>query len=284
MATIVRTTQNATSSSSITSLVVTKPTGLAVGDIMIAIVNCAIVSGSIDTPSGWTVVGTQSTYGTERKAVVLKKVADSSDVAASNFTFTFSTSNRTAIILTAFANVNTTQDGTNQGTTANGSASSSGFTPTTDDLYVMLVAGAGSGSCTGTTVAGYAIATDNPTWTELADVSSGSSSAVGVAISYADRTAKTATGTVSATITPNAENIIASFILLVAFQSTTLVSPSVINSTGTVNAPTITGGATVSPSTINATSEVKTPTDAGQADWSAQDKSDNVTWTPQAKS
>lgn len=284
MATTVRTTQTNTSTATITSLAVTKPTGLTVGDIMIAIVNCAISSGSINTPSGWTLVGSETLYGTERRAAVFKKVANSADVAASNFTFSFSSSTRTAIALMAFGNVNSTQDGTNQGTTSNGSASSSGFTPTTDNLYVMLVAGAGSGSCTGTSVGSYAIATDNPTWTELADASSGGGSAIGVGVAYADRTATTATGSATATITPNAENIVASFLLIVAFQSTTRVSPSTINSTGTVHSPTISGGATVSPSVINSTGTVLTPAHNEQADWSAQDKSDNVTWTPQTKS
>ena len=70
-----------------TSLVITKPTGLAAGDLLVFIGGTA--SGlSYNTPSGWTSqVASDTANGNIQ---VLSKVADSSDAAASNFTFNIS--------------------------------------------------------------------------------------------------------------------------------------------------------------------------------------------------
>lgn len=69
------------------SVVITKPTGLTVGDQMIAAIASSQSSGSINTPAGWTLIS-QANAITGVAANIFFKVADSSDVAASNFTFT----------------------------------------------------------------------------------------------------------------------------------------------------------------------------------------------------
>lgn len=63
-----------------------KPTGLAVGDTMLAIM-VAEGTQNLASPAGWTTVGDSDT-ATYTKTRAFSKVADSSDVAASNFTFT----------------------------------------------------------------------------------------------------------------------------------------------------------------------------------------------------
>lgn len=63
-----------------------KPTGLAVGDTMLAIM-VAEATQNLASPAGWTTVGDSDT-ATYTKTRAFSKVADSSDVAASNFTFT----------------------------------------------------------------------------------------------------------------------------------------------------------------------------------------------------
>ena len=71
---------------------ITKPTGLAVGDLMVAIVSQSynVAFPSASTPSGWT----SETSGFDPRAHGLFwKVADSSDVAASDFTFKDSANN-----------------------------------------------------------------------------------------------------------------------------------------------------------------------------------------------
>lgn len=83
-----------TTSSADTSMVVTKPTGLAVGDLLLGIGQC-VTSRTISAPGGWTVVANDSST---MRVYIWTKIADSSDVAASNFTFTASGSFSQAIV------------------------------------------------------------------------------------------------------------------------------------------------------------------------------------------
>lgn len=68
-----------------TDLVVTKPVGLAAGDLMVAVAGCGD-NRTIAPPAGWTTVE-DSTDGLYRFAV-FTRIATAGDVAASNFTFT----------------------------------------------------------------------------------------------------------------------------------------------------------------------------------------------------
>lgn len=70
-----------------TSLVVTKPSGLAVGDLMVAVAS-STDSRTVAPPGGWTTFEDTSN-GTNRTSVHTK-IADAGDAAASNFTFTTS--------------------------------------------------------------------------------------------------------------------------------------------------------------------------------------------------
>jgi len=72
---------------SATSVTVTKPTGLAVGDLMVAIIHSqGTSSANIQLPVGWTNIVHQSgSIGVELRAMY--KIATSGDVIASNFLF-----------------------------------------------------------------------------------------------------------------------------------------------------------------------------------------------------
>ena len=89
---VVQTSAQTSSNTNASSVVITKPTGLAVGDLMVAFVGFMHTGSSgqsVSTPSGWT-----SLQQVNENRVVFAayyKVADSADVAASNFTFSFST-------------------------------------------------------------------------------------------------------------------------------------------------------------------------------------------------
>lgn len=74
----------------LSSITCNKPSGLAVGDLMLAFVgiNDITTAANINTPSGWTLIRTDTQTNLEARS--FWKIADSSDVAASNFTFTFS--------------------------------------------------------------------------------------------------------------------------------------------------------------------------------------------------
>lgn len=83
-----RNTQGATAAAS-TTLTITKPTSLAVGDLMVATIgkddDVSISTG----PTGWTNRAEASgTAGNDNNGSIWDKVADAADVAASNFTWT----------------------------------------------------------------------------------------------------------------------------------------------------------------------------------------------------
>jgi hypothetical protein len=72
-----------------TSMVVTAPTGIAVGDLLVAFGGC-VSARTISAPAGWTdQTAGGSSDGTFR-IYVWTKVADASDAAAGTFTFTAS--------------------------------------------------------------------------------------------------------------------------------------------------------------------------------------------------
>lgn len=68
-----------------------KPTGLAVGDLMLRLVGHKNATLDVTTPAGWTLVGgvTSSTGASGMRLKVFTKVADAADVAAANFTTNF---------------------------------------------------------------------------------------------------------------------------------------------------------------------------------------------------
>jgi hypothetical protein len=100
-----------TNTSSTTTVTITIPTGLAVGDLMIA--NLTQRNSENDaTLAGWTKRISYEVGSNNRWATILYKVADASDVVASNFTFTFPAgTGSTAGGITAFRGVNTTTTG-----------------------------------------------------------------------------------------------------------------------------------------------------------------------------
>jgi len=192
------------SSSEDTSLVITKPVSLAVGDTMLAGIFLSdnnSGSGGINTPSGWTLLSTTNTgTPTHEVLAVFIKEANSADVAASNFTFTTTA----AVDYHLIGHIlRITDFGISAGTSSNtGNAVSTviltGFTPSrADTLFVGFL-----GNSDGTTVLNTSIAltTNNPTWTERAETSVNDSSRDSTLSVYtATRTAVTATGNITAT-------------------------------------------------------------------------------------
>lgn len=99
MAIAVQSTSTLAYGSASTSHVITKPSGLAVGDLMLAIVQTNEQADSgWNVPSGWTAeLNGNAGFGLTR--AVFYKIADSGDVAASNFTFGKTTSATAAGII-----------------------------------------------------------------------------------------------------------------------------------------------------------------------------------------
>lgn len=179
------------------TIVLTKPTGLAVGDLMI--VHIGVTSGTVTTLSGWTLVGTKTLTAETLKTYAFSKIADSTDVAASNFTFSYSgTLTGAGAILridghSAGAAVYTSAS--DDDTDASPPTFTNTVTPVaTNSMLLML--GVARQVDTVTTISGYAVVTSTPTFTEVYDFnnSGGTGNTYLLCGAYGTRAAVTATG------------------------------------------------------------------------------------------
>lgn len=177
------------------SAVITKPSGLAVGDLMFLHLTTEASGRTLTQPGGWTISSTLSTYCT---MVIGYKIADSSDVAASTFTFSFNDNGGgpqhiigNMFRITGFNSVNPIAVSTDEVNYSGGGSKvfSNSITPATADSLLLLAIGHNS---TLTGISAYAVATSSPSFTEFQDSSVS-------ALAYGTRTAITATGNSSFT-------------------------------------------------------------------------------------
>lgn len=193
--------------STTTSLTVTKPTGLAEGDLMLAGIVVEYGGGNtttVNTPSGWTKISAVN-VAADCELASFYKVADSSDVAASNFTFTATAIGFGEMI----GNIVRISDygiiaGNDEFAESNSSTTltiSGGFTPTRSNTLFVGFLSKSSTISTGDFTA-IALATDDPTWTERTDAVFGNGSGsydTRLAVYTASRSAATATGNITLT-------------------------------------------------------------------------------------
>lgn len=189
------------------ALVITKPTSLAVGDLMVAgiyVTNETSGNVTITPPTDWVEEQEVDSAANGRRLYVFTKVATAGDVAASNFTFTQSANDTSFHIIGHIVRV--TGHGIVNTGEAFGTANSSttltltGFTPSRANC--LLIAFVGVSDATATSVTSLSIATSNPTWTErvettILDASEDSS----LALYTATRPEATATGDFTITVT-----------------------------------------------------------------------------------
>jgi hypothetical protein len=179
-----------------TTVVITKPVSLAVGDLMIG--SIFFSNGSISgTPSGWSSIRSDGNPGTPINTALYYKVADSGDVAASDFTWTISISVDKAGSITRITGQDTvTPISNNNGSNIDDTSTPSlaiGVTPTVANSLLLQYWYASSGT---TAIGSYAIANSNPSWTEAYDLAS--STTYDISMAYASRPETTDTGNVSA--------------------------------------------------------------------------------------
>lgn len=186
-----------TSSTTFTSspIVITKPTGLAVGDIMVCHLGFVPASflSAITPPSGWAYV----TGSSLSDSVLLYKVADSSDVGATNFSFSFTGFGG----ITGAGGILRVSDAflpllaTSSTDTDLGASTTPTFTntitPLASDSLIILAA---AGDLSDNVVSTFTIATSNPTWTQAYQFNSATAGGRTVVCAYAIRSAATATG------------------------------------------------------------------------------------------
>lgn len=161
-----------------TTVVVTKPVSLAVGDIMVGMI-CA-QGGTGTFPGGWTILGN---VNNNESSTLAWKIADSGDTAASNFTFTSSFASR---LSGAIARISGSDTSVGSYTGAGGTSTAS-ITPTYNSFIMIFTHGNSSDPSS------VSIATDNPTFTKMFSAISG----VNCLITgwYGYRPQNTATGT-----------------------------------------------------------------------------------------
>lgn len=179
------------------NIVITKPTGLVAGDLMVAIIENGGETNTITPPTNWQEIITiapGSYYLTS-----YWKIADSSDAAATNFTFDTTTTAVSAAYMYRIdghepSNPIYSFNGTNVSNTANPSFAAA-ITPAANSLLILGFTGQNLG--TPTTTSAYAIATSNPTWTERGDINSLQSI---LSTATASRPESTSTGNFSCTL------------------------------------------------------------------------------------
>jgi hypothetical protein len=274
-----------------TSVDITKPTGLAEGDLMVAHVSCEKASGThtvISLPSGWADI-TNSDFN-DLATRYAYKVADSADVAASAFSFALESGKGISlaggsIIRITGASTSFLFDVDNY-TNSSGSPAtfSGGITPPADSLLLFFTTSGGTGGNT-MTIGSQAIATDNPSWTEIYDSGTILDIDLWMSGAYANRTQATATGNYSCTLSTTASGNTVGCLISIAVPVSVTVSPTVITVTATVQSPTVSGSALVSPTVMSVTVNVQSPTvTIATPKWVNEDKSSAPTYTNQVKS
>jgi len=197
---------------SATSTILTKPAGLAVGDLMIACIFNGNTTTTIATKSGWTLVQNQTSAHTTSISMQYR-VAEAADVAASDFTFAGTQSFQTGAMLRVDGFATTAILGASETDFANDTASATynftaTSTPTVASSLVVTLFGCAQGSNL-TTMDSYT-STPSISFTEILDVSVDSGSVdphcAAAYGTYSGSAEITAYGAVSSGATPAARN------------------------------------------------------------------------------
>lgn len=220
------------------SIAITKPTGLAAGDLMVAYIVAMTDAGDggSNPPAGWsTKTSRTNTFGHD---YIFWKIADSGDAAATNFTFTQTGSSAKSIlgVLSRITGTDQTAplDQTNSNSNVGGSTLSPGaITPSSANTVVMLFAGGWNGGGA-RTYSGYAFTNNNPTWTE--DVDAAGPAFAGASPSFAQAhgsySPATTIGSASITASGTFSDVADSFVLDIVAPAAAAATPVV----GLVNA------------------------------------------------
>ena len=279
------------------TVTITKPTGLSVGDLMVAHIGLVATggTGSIDLVSGWTNVYVNSVgnYNTR----IMYKVADSSDVATTNFAFTgggtspqsggglYRITGQSTILLVESSNSHAYNDPTNIDVDAH-------VTPSRANSLLLMLSGYLLGTGAGT-FSGQAIAVSNPSWTEDYDIRYSSNAICSMFGAHASRPEITSTGNASFTVSGSVSgnNGLVTMVVIAPPAPTTVVGVAghLIFTGGTqvikfgvkvlINAAHLvfTGGLQVLKRTLNWGNQSK-----NTSSWSDQSKN-STSWTNQSK-
>lgn len=220
--------QSAQSSTGSSSVTVTKPASTNVGDLLVGVI-CTQNSIS-SAPSGWTLLTNKQDSGAEN-LYVYWIIATSTEVAATNFTWSSSSNHMAGGIIRINGNLHSSPlaiFASDDDVSTTTPTFTNSVTPLNTNSLILFCVGAGvnSGTTSGITVSNYAITTSNPTWTEAFDVTHfGSNGDIQCSVAYATRASITATGNSSATL--SSARTSASIMLVVRPQLLTTQSETV---------------------------------------------------------
>jgi hypothetical protein len=247
------------------SVVITKPTSLAVGDWMVACIWADRDSGStatLGTPAGWTAEETWKMATSTAAMAIYTKVADSADVAASNFTFSGGGSTGNMHMIGHLARITGVAFKDNSSMSADDTTGSSITAPSVTQTYAnSLYLGFFGASDTGGIPAAttFVIATSNPTWTNQASstVDDGTTDSR-LTFYTATRPEVTDTGTLTGTTTVLASNRGAVGFISLAARVDGSITPTQTNAVGYVFTPI--QSVVIEAETVTPTLETITPT------------------------
>lgn len=277
------TTSASTSGGAAASIAPAKPASLAVGDLLVAIMN-AYLGGAgggttITPPAGWTSVVALGGGALDTNLNIFEKVADANDVAASTFTFTLGGVSVFGIgTVTRLMNVDTIVPIIASHATAFTTTTAPADAGLTAGIQPLLIMAIGHTDSTGRTVSGYAVANANPTWTEQFD--SGEGHGCALAWATAPYTLSTATGSASATLSGAAlDGVLAVLALQPARQR-----PSIVTVASAVPGSTPVIQHRQTPTVMSITTSTGGTAVVTLKKWATQAQSASGGWTAQAKS
>lgn len=226
-----------------------KPSGLAVGDLIVASLSCLQHvdpgAGTVSAPStgGWTTLYADRNFG------IFYKYAQAADVAASNLSpgavgssgGSTADSNTVSVLRITGIDPGTAVQLSTTGAWSGTAPSIAGLTPTVMRCMLLFILLRANKSTSAGSASGYAAANNNPAWTEVVDVDTSGTAGTersGQAVAWGNYGALTTTGAVSAVYTPGTGGGV---IGLLAIQPAKLTpTPSVAMSL-IVNAATLVG-------------------------------------------
>ena len=173
MAIVVESTSNGSTTSS-TTLTITKPSGVQVGDFLVAMLGVYASSPTISTASGWTLLTTQTC--TNGLTSLQYKVADSGDVSASNYSWTCASDILNSGSILRISGVSGVSPLSQFDSDVNNTAAGADFNFTTSitpnnngSLLLISLHGNDNNSDAAHTMSGYFVTGSSPTWVETHD-------------------------------------------------------------------------------------------------------------------
>lgn len=263
------------------TITISKPTGTVDGDLMYAFFQSSTTdSGTISTLSGWTLVDSDTTAGAA--SYLFRKTASSE---GSSYGWSYGAlggfSLRGTIISVYDSDGNNpTQDVYTKtaDASADTTADNTGVTPTFSPGS-LLIAFIGIGQ-TATSLSGYAVADNDPTWTEAEDEQTSFGGAVTtMAIAHATRNLITATGAFSATIADAATTAV----YLVSVQPSGVSATAGFAIAEAIPTPTESSAQTASAGFSGAVAMLDSTVTEADSEWQNTTKSSS-SWTNTSKS